>query len=262
MATKFLNGVDLTSQKIVNLASPSAATDAANKSYVDNVAAGLQWKPAVRAATTANGTLATAYANGQSIDGVTLVTGDRILIKDQSTGAENGIYIVQASGAPVRATDADGAGELTANATVFVSEGTTNGDKAFTCTTNGTITIGTTATVWAQFGGGQSYTAGNGLSLAAGQFSVSAGTGISVGASVGIDTAVVVRKYAANIGDGSTTNITVTHNLNTRDVHVALYNATTYEVVYADITNTTVNTVTLGFATAPASNAYRVVVFG
>lgn len=262
MATKFLNGVDLTSQKIVNLASPSAATDGANKAYVDNVAAGLQWKPAVRAATTANGTLATAYANGQTVDGVTLVTGDRILIKDQSTGAENGIYIVAASGAPTRASDADGVGELTPNATVFVSEGTANADKAFTCTTNGTITVGTTATVWAQFGGGQSYTAGNGLNLATNQFSVVAGTGITVGANVGIDTAVVVRKYAALVGDGSSTSITVTHNLNTRDVHVALYNASTWEVVYADITNATVNTVTLGFATAPASNAYRVVVFG
>ena len=262
MATKFLNGVDLASQKIVNVGSPSAAADAANKAYVDNVAAGLQWKGAVRAATTANGTLASAYANGQTVDGVTLATGDRILVKNQSTGSENGIYVVAATGAPTRATDADGAGELTANATVFVSEGTVNADTAWTCTTNGAITVGTTATAWAQFGGGQSYTAGNGLTVAGNQFSAVAGTGVTVGASIGIDTSVVVRKYAANVGDGSSTSITVTHNLNTRDVHVALYNASTYEVVYADITNATVNTVTLGFASAPASNAYRVVVFG
>lgn len=262
MATKFLNGLDLASQKIANLASPSAASDAANKSYVDNVVAGLQWKLAVRAATTASGTLGSAYANGQVVDGVTLVTGDRILVKDQSTGSENGIYVVQASGAPVRATDADGAGELVANATVFVSEGTVNADKAFTCTTNGVITVGSTATVWAQFGGGQAYTAGNGLSVAANQFSVVAGSGILVGANVSVDASVVVRKFAATVGDGSSTSIVVTHNLNTRDVQVALYDSATYAVVYPDVVNTSVNTVTLSFAVAPAASAYRVVVFG
>ena len=263
MATKFLNGVDLASQKIVNLASPSAAADAVNKSYVDNALAGLQWKASCRAATTTTGTLATAYANGSVIDGVTLVTGDRILLKNQATGSENGFYTVNASGAPTRSTDADGAGELVANATVFVSEGTVNADTAWTCTTNGAITIGTTATAYAQFGGGGSaYTAGNGLGLSANQFSVTAGTGITSGANVAIDTAVVVRKYAALIGDGSTTAITVTHSLNTRDVHVAIYDAATFAVVYADVVNTTVNTVTVSFATAPTASAYRVVVFG
>jgi len=280
MATKFLNGVDLASQKIVNLASPSAAADAVNKSYVDNALAGLQWKASCRAATTTTGTLATAYANGSVIDGVTLVTGtayangsvidgvtlvtgDRILLKNQATGSENGFYTVNASGAPTRSTDADGAGELVANATVFVSEGTVNADTAWTCTTNGAITVGTTATAYAQFGGGGSaYTAGNGLGLSANQFSVTAGTGITSGANVAIDTAVVVRKYAALIGDGSTTAITVTHSLNTRDVHVAIYDAATFAVVYADVVNTTVNTVTVSFATAPTASAYRVVVFG
>lgn len=262
MATKFLNGVDLASQRITSLGSPSASTDGVNKSYVDNLIAGLQWKSSVRAATTTNGTLASAYANGTVIDGVTLVTGDRILLKNQTTGTENGLYTVNASGAPTRATDADGAGELVPNATVLVNEGSTLADTAWTCTTNGAITIGSTSTAWAQFGGGATYTAGNGLSLSTGQFSVAAGTGISVGASVGIDTSVVVRKYAANVGDGASTSITVTHSLNTRDVHVALYDSTTYAVVYADVTNATVNTVTLAFATAPSSNAYRVVVFG
>lgn len=263
MAAKFLNGVDLVSQKIVNLASPSAATDGVNKSYVDNLVAGLQWKSAVRAATTASGTLSTAYANGQTVDGVTLVTGDRILIKDQATGAENGIYVVQASGAPVRSTDADGVGELVPNATVYVSEGTTNADKGFTLTTNGTITVGTTPTAWAQVGGGgTTYSAGSGLNLASTTFSVVAGTGITVGANVAIDTSIVARKYAANIGDGTSTSITVTHNLNTRDVHVVLYNSSTFEQVQTDIVNTTVNTVTLTFATAPAAAAYRAVVIG
>lgn len=263
MATKFLNGVDLSSQKITNLASPSSATDAVNKSYVDNALAGLQWKASVRAATTTNGTLATAFANGQTIDGVTLATGDRILIKNQSTGAENGIYIVAASGAPTRATDADGAGELVPNATVLVNEGSTNADTAWTCTTNGAITVGSTATVWAQFGGGAVYSAGNGLSLTTQTFSVTGSTGISVtGGGVAIDTSVVVRKYATNIGDGTSTTITVTHSLGTKDVQVTIRDTATDAVVYADVVAATTNTVTVTFATAPASNAYRAVVFG
>lgn len=103
---------------------------------------------AVRVATTTNGTLATAYENGDTVDGVTLATGDRILLKNQSTGAENGIYTVNASGAPTRATDADGAGELYQGLKVHVLEGTTNARTTWKLTTSGTITIGSTAQVW------------------------------------------------------------------------------------------------------------------
>lgn len=263
MATKFLNGVDLVNQKVVNLASPSASTDAVNKSYVDNALAGLQWKAAVRAATTATGTMATSFANAQVLDGVTLATGDRILLKDQSTASENGIYTVNATGAPTRALDADGVGEVVSNATVFVSEGTVNAEKAYTCSTNGAIVVGTTATTWVQFGGGgTTYTAGSGLNLASTTFSAVAGTGITVGANISIDVAVVARKFSVAVGDGTSTSITVTHNLNTRDVQTIVYNATTWEVVMADVNNATVNTVTLTFAVAPTSSQYRAVVVG
>lgn len=102
----------------------------------------------VRVATTTNGTLATAYENGDTVDGVTLATGDRILLKNQSTAADNGIYTVNASGAPTRATDADGAGELYQNLKVYVEEGTTNARTTWKLTTSGTITIGSTAQVW------------------------------------------------------------------------------------------------------------------
>lgn len=131
------------------------ATQKATKTYVDAKVAGLSWKQAVRAATTANGTLATAFENGDTVDGVVLATGDRILIKNQSSGAENGIYVVAASGAPARATDADSGAELV-NATVYVSEGTTNADTQWTCTTNATITPGSTSLSFAQLatGGG------------------------------------------------------------------------------------------------------------
>jgi hypothetical protein len=140
------------------------ASQKATKTYVDGKVAGLSWKQAVRAATTSNHTLATAYANGQVIDGVTLATGDRVLIKNQTTGSENGIYIVPASGAPTRATDADSGAELV-NATVYVSEGTTNADTQWTCTTNATITVGTTALTFAQLAtGGGGLLAANNLS--------------------------------------------------------------------------------------------------
>lgn len=112
------------------------------KTYVDQIAQGLRWKQAVRVATTAAGTLATSFENGDTIDGVTLATNDRILIKNQASATENGIYTVNASGAPTRALDADVGSELV-SAAVFVMAGTANADKAFVCT-NDSITLGST----------------------------------------------------------------------------------------------------------------------
>ncbi len=125
-------------------------TQKAVRTYVNASLAGLSWKQAVRVATTAAGTLATDFESGDTVDGVVLATGNRILIKNQAAGAENGIYVVAASGAPTRAADADSGGELV-NASVFVSEGTANADTQWTCTTNATITVGVTSLVFAQF---------------------------------------------------------------------------------------------------------------
>lgn len=295
MAKKFLNGVDLASQRIVNLADPSSATDAATKQYVDNLVQGLSWKQQVRAATTANGTLATAYANGQVIDGVTLATGNRILLKNQTTQADNGIYTVNASGAPTRAVDMDAAAEFV-NATVYVSEGTTLADTAWTQTANAPITVGTTAITWAQVGGGSGVTAGNGLTgtttisvlangtsidvsasgvkiadaaggagltVAAGILAVGAGTGITVAAdTVGLDTAVAVRKFASTIGNGALTTIAVAHNLGTRDITWSVQDAATFVFYDTDGVATDANTLTLSFAVAPASSSLRVTVHG
>lgn len=294
MTKKIMNGLDLQSQRITSLGDPSASTDAATKNYVDNVAAGLAWKQSVRCATTATGTLATAYANGQTVDGITLVTGDRILIKNQSSGQENGIYLVAASGAPARSSDANTQAKLS-QATVFVAQGTVNADKSYTQTVD-TITVDTTPLVWVQVGGGNLYVAGNGLTgtgtfsvlangssidvsgsgvkiadaaggngltVASGIMAVGAGTGISVAAdTVAIDTSVVPRKYAVTIGDGVTTAIVITHSLGTRDVMIAVYDAATFETVLVDEVRTTTNTCTLTFAVAPSSSAYRVVVLG
>jgi hypothetical protein len=256
--------VDLNSQKITNLATPTASTDAANKGYVDAAVVGIDWKASVRAATTAAVTLATAFENGDVLDGVTLATGNRILVKDQADGAENGIYVVNATGAPTRATDADTSAEITASFAVFVEEGTANADSGWTLTNNGTVTIGTTALVFTQFTGLGQITAGNGLTKTANTLDVVAGLGIVSNANdVAIDTAVVVRKYATAIGDGSATSITVTHNLNTRDVTVAVYSsASTYDEVMCDVQHATVNTVTLLFSVAPTAGQYRAVVHG
>ena len=253
--------VAMGSQQITGLAAPTNGTDAANKDYVDGAVAGISWKNEVRVATTANGTLASAFANGQTVDGTVLATNDRILIKDQSTQSEHGIYIVNSSGAPTRATDADSAAEIY-GAAVFVTNGTANGGKRFVCSTQAPITLGSTSITFAQFDAGAVYTAGNGLTLSTNDFNVGAGTGISVAAdSVSIDTAVVVRKYSTSIGDGSTTAIAVTHGLGTKDVQVQLRQNSDDALVVADVVATSTSQVTINFATAPAASAIRVTVF-
>jgi len=149
--------------KITGLGEPTSAQDAATKNYVDTTVQGIDWKASVRAATTANVTLASDLENGDVLDGVTLATGDRVLVKDQSTASENGIYVVKVSGAPDRSTDADTGAEVTANFAVFVEQGTANADSGFTLTNNGTVTIGTTALVFTQFTGLGQIVAGTGL---------------------------------------------------------------------------------------------------
>lgn len=133
-----------------NATSGLAATEV--QAAIDELAT-RSWKQPVRAATTANGTLATAFANGQTIDGVVLVTGDRILLKDQTARPENGIYAVNASGAPTRATDFN-AGTKALGSVVLVTNGTVNADKVYVCTTNASINLGTTALVFAEMAGG------------------------------------------------------------------------------------------------------------
>lgn len=266
MPTKVLNGFDLQSQQISNLADPSNATDAANKQYVDNVARGLSWKQPVRVATTANVTFATAFANGQSIDGVVLATGNRILLKDQSGGVTNGVYTVNSSGAPTRAVDADGGTELSPGTAVTVLEGTVNGDKVFIITSDAAVTVGTTAQTWGQLGGGGvTYTGSNGVLLTGLNFTgvVKAGGGLTVDATgFFIDTSVVTRKLSGSMGNGSLTTIAVTHNLGTKDVVVSNRLVSTDEVVLTDWTATDTNTVTFTFGAAPAASAVRWSIIG
>lgn len=160
--------LDLNSNKIINLADPVADSDAATKLYVDNKARGLDWKDSVRVATTANITL----SGTQTVDGVSLSVGNRVLVKDQSTASQNGIYTV-AAGSWSRTVDADADAEVTTGLTVFVSEGTAAANTVWSLTTPDPITVGSTSLSFTQTGGGTSaYTAGDGLTLTGSTFDV------------------------------------------------------------------------------------------
>ncbi len=210
----FTGDQSMGNNKITSLATPTADADAATKAYVDGVASGLDVKDSVRVATTTAGTLASSFENGDTVDGVTLATNDRILIKDQATGSENGIYTVNASGAPTRSTDADSDSEVTAGMFTFVEEGTANADTGWVLTTNDPITVDTTALTFAQFTGAGSITAGDGLDKTGNTLSVNVdGSTIEINADTlrvptnGIsDTQVNSGIDAAKLADGSVSN--------------------------------------------------------
>lgn len=300
--------------KLGNLATPTVSTDAATKQYVDDVAQGLNIHAASYAATTAN--LNATYSNGTSgvgatltnagtqaaftTDGTTPSQNDRILVKNQTAAAQNGIYTLTTVGSGstnwvlTRATDFDTAVEIAGGDFTFVDNGTTYANTGWV-NVDEVNTVGTDPIVFQQFSGAGTYTASNGITLTGTNFTftprsgyglqtgasgaeiklattsglnlssdlaVGAGNGISVLANtVAIDSTVVVSKYAATFGDGSATSYTITHNLNTRDVVVSVYEAASpYAEVVCDVAHATANTITLAFSVAPTSNQYRVVV--
>ena len=142
IATQNANNVSISGGSVTGLGDPSATSDAATKNYVDQAVAGLRTRIIAEAATTANISLTNDLQNGDTIDGVTLVTGDRVLVKDQSTASENGLYTVVASGAASRDTEYDTITELSGQM-VVVNQGTSNDNKIFLCTTNTTATLDT-----------------------------------------------------------------------------------------------------------------------
>jgi hypothetical protein len=165
--------------KLVGVGDPTVGTDGANKQYVDAVAQGLDAKQSVRAASTSN---ITTTAPAGTIDGVTLVAGDRILLKQNIAAAENGIWIWNSSATPLtRATDADTWNELV-SAFVFVEEGTTQAESGWVCTVDRGGTLGTTAVNWTQFSGAGQITSGAGLTKTGNTLDVGAGAGITVNA--------------------------------------------------------------------------------
>lgn len=198
--------VSLNSQKITNLATPTSDTDAATKAYVDAARSGLDVKQSVRVATVSNITLSGA----QTIDGVSAIAGDRVLVKNQTTGSQNGIYVV-AAGSWSRATDADTDAEVTAGMFTFVTEGTVNADTGWVLTTNDTITVDTTSLAFAQFSGAGQITAGDGLTKTGSTIDVVGTSGRIVVNSDSVDLATVAQSDSSG-SSGSTFIQTVTRD--------------------------------------------------
>ena len=292
--------LDAGTNKITNLGAPTSSTDAATKAYVDSVSEGLHVHAAARVYVAANIDLSTDLEAGDVIDGITLVAGDRVLVNGQTTQSQNGIYVVQSSGAAVRALDFDTAAEVDSGDFIFVSAGTTYASTGWVQTLK-PATIGTDAISFTQFSGSGTYLAGAGITLTGNTFSADVtptsgnaslintggaielktdtsrglsvdanGVGINAGTGLTFSSGALVfasgygvRKYSTDLGDGTATSFTVTHNFGTREVTVQVYeNGSPYAQVEADVEHSTSNTVTVAFATAPTSAQYRVVVVG
>jgi hypothetical protein len=273
--------VSLNSQKITNLLTPSASTDAATKAYVDDARAGIAGvKDPVRVASQANVTLS---GPGATVDGVTLSNGDRFLAAGQTTGTQNGIYVYNGSGsAATRATDADTTGEILDGTLVAVSEGTYAGSQYIqTATPSGSP--GSWTQTWTVYStSGTSYTAGAGLTLTGATFDVVAADGsitvnadsITVGnvplakGGTGATTAaaartnlVAVTAYAADVGaltGGAALNIT--HSLGTKDVQIFVFENSGGARVFLDEIVVDTNTISLTSSTSASAATYRVVV--
>lgn len=249
----------LNNKKITSLADPVASTDGANKQYVDNTAQGLDAKASVRAATTTNISL----TGSQTIDGVACVIGDRILVKDQSTPAQNGIYVI-AAGAWTRATDADAWTELP-GAYVWTEQGTVNADTGWVCTSDQGGTLGTTNVTWTQFSGAAQIGAGAGLTKTGNTIDVGQGSGIVVAAdTIAIDT-TVPRYYssATHAAAASWSYTQATHGCRaSRGLIVQCQIEATGAVVIPDIVVAANGDVTVTFAASQSANSIRTTVIG
>ena len=149
IATQNANNVAVTGGTITGLGDPSSTSEAATKNYVDNLVAGLRTRAVARVASTTNVAISSGLENGDTLDGVTLVTGNRVLLKDQSTASQNGLYTVVASGAASRDTEYDTISEL-AGQLILVSEGSTHADDLFLCTADTSATLGSSTISYTQ----------------------------------------------------------------------------------------------------------------
>lgn len=206
-----ITGGDIDGANVTGLPAPTNSSDAATKDYVDNISAGITPRTGVVAATTANITL----SGPQTIDGVGVIAGNRVLVKNQTLPEENGIYDC-AAGAWSRSSDSNTAGELLFGYYYFVSSGTTNGATSWFIETAPTV-LGTDPVVFSQFSASQNYTAGTGLSLAGSQFSINSSVVTLTGAQALSNKAITSSTIDGTVIGGTTpaaiTGTSVTANL-------------------------------------------------
>jgi hypothetical protein len=281
--------VDLGGQTLTSVATPTVASDAANKAYVDNVATGLDVKESVRVAADTNVNIA---APGATIDGVTMAPGERVLLMGQTDATENGIYdFTDAGTAMTRSSDSDTDAEVTSGMFAFVEEGN-HEDQGWILATDNPITLGTTDLQFTQFSGagsvvgtsGRIAVTGNQVDIDAayvGQATITTLGTVSTGTweatpveiaygGTGASDATQARlnlgatsKYSSLIGDGSASTFTVTHNLGSKDVGVEVYDVASGSTVYVDVRRDSDNSVVIeGFGSAPAAGSLAVVVVG
>ena len=204
IATQAASNVAVTGGSITGIGSPSSNSDVAIKSYVDEAVAGLRTRIIAECASTANVNISNGLEAGDSIDGVTLVAGDRVLLKDQSTATENGLYLAVSSGAASRDPEHDTIAELSGGL-IVINQGTANDNKIFLCTTDSTGSIGSTSITYTQVTPSNTGTVTSiGLTQSGSEFTIS-GTPVTSSGNITID---VNRISATKIGSGTTVNDT------------------------------------------------------
>jgi hypothetical protein len=271
--------VDFGGQVLTNLADPILPSDAANKAYADSVAAGLDVKDSVRAASTADVDIT---APGTTLDDVALAAGDRVLLKNQTDATQNGIYVYNGDAVLLtRAPDADSDEEVTAGMFCFVVEGTEHSNSGWIMNTADPVVLDTSDLNWTQFSGAGTYVGtpdriaitGNQIDIDpnyAGQASITTvgnissgvweGTSVDLahggtGATNAVDARAALQvagKYTASIGDGTAKTFTINHGLNTKFVGVEISDQATGQTVFVDVRRVDNNNVAIeGFYNPP-----------
>lgn len=261
MPTQVSNGLDMQGSRIQGMAAASELTDAATWGQVQNIVAGLTMHNSVRAKTVGN----QALTGAATVDGVVLVTGDRVLVASQTTGTQNGIYVVNTSGAWALANDAK-IGTIKAGAMVIVEEGTANADTLWVMTNDGQITSSTTQG-WSRFQAGQTLAAGDGVKITNGVISLIIGAGLILdGTSLRLDPSYgfAAHKFAMNVPSGSTV-ATVNPGLGTANFVMGLYKLNgdgSKDEVIKDAKIVSATRIDFTFATAPTADQYQIIAIG